>query len=131
MRDAPSNACVGTDGKCQCLTQQGAAVGRGFLEGAAPLETVAPLGLNAFTPQESEGCVGNTLRRARHGPIGTAQALANHCGHGFAWRNHCLLIWHETCVDHGNQPSIFAHRSHHASGSETLDANLCHWTPLP
>jgi hypothetical protein len=104
MVEAPINAFVGTDGKCQCLKQQVAAVGRGFIEGAAKLETVEHRGLDAFTKQEIKGFVGKKLRRERQGPIGKAQAIENHCGHGFAWRHHFLLIWHETCVDHGNQP---------------------------
>jgi hypothetical protein len=35
----------------------------GFIESAAKLETVAHLGINAFTKQEIEGFVGKKLRR--------------------------------------------------------------------
>jgi hypothetical protein len=129
--EAPLKACVGTDGKCQCLTPQVAAGGRGVIEGAAQRATVAPLGLDACTQQESKGGVGKKLRRSRQGPRGQAQAMEHHGGHGFAWRHHCLLIWHETGIEHGNQPSVFDQRRNHASVIETFDAHLCHGTPLP
>ena len=40
-----------------------AARDRGFLEGATERETVEQRGIDAFTPQEIEGCVGKNLRR--------------------------------------------------------------------
>src|SRR4029450_10750791 len=63
--------------------------------------------------------------------MGKAQAMQNHSGDSFAWRNHFLLIWHETSVNHGHQPSVLHHRSDQASMIETLDANLFHLATLP
>src|SRR4029453_2997096 len=63
--------------------------------------------------------------------MGQAQAMQNHSGDSFAWRHHFLLIWHETSVNHGHQPSVLHHRSDQASIIETLDANLFHLATLP
>src|SRR4029434_190242 len=63
--------------------------------------------------------------------MGQAQAMQNHSGDSFAWRHHFLLIWHETSVNHGHQPSVLHHRSDQASMIETLDANLFHLATLP
>src|SRR5215510_7246239 len=57
------DAFVRTDRQRQFLKQQVAAIGMGFIEGAAKLETVEHLGLNAFAKQEIEGFVGKKLRR--------------------------------------------------------------------
>ena len=101
---AQREAFLGPDRQRPCRQQQVAARGRGFIEGTAKLEAVAPLGIDACTQQQIEGVVGKTLRRERQGPLGKAQALQNHRGHGFVRRNHCWIIWHETPVNHIKQP---------------------------
>ena len=63
MIEAQLNAFLSTDRTCQFLKQQVAAIGRGFIEGAAQLETVEHLGIDAFAKQEIEGFVGKKLRR--------------------------------------------------------------------
>jgi hypothetical protein len=110
---------------------QVAAIGLDFIAGAAQLETVAHLGLDAFATQESERCVGKKLRRSREGPMGKAQAIEQHAGHGFARRHHCLIIWHEMPVNHVHQPSVLDDSSNQTSVIETLDAHLCHLATLP
>jgi len=114
MIEAQIDAFLRTDRQRQCLKQQGAALGIGCIEGATKLETVKHLGIDAFAKQESEGFVGKKLRRERSRPIGKAWAMQNHSGSSFAWRKQFLLIWHETFVNHGNQPSVLHHRSDQA-----------------
>ena len=57
-----------------------------------------------LTKQQIERCVGKKLWGQRQGPMGKAQAIENHSGHGFARRYHFLIIWHEMPVNHVHQP---------------------------
>ena len=65
MIEAPINAFLGTDRTGQFCKQQVAAIGIGFIEGAAKLETVEHFGIAAVAQQEIEGVVGKQLRRSR------------------------------------------------------------------
>ena len=131
LRTAPRKAFVGTAGKGQCVQQQGAAVGRGGIQSAAKLATVAPRGLAACTQHESAGGVGQKRRRQRQGPMGQAPPLEPQCGHGGAGRPDLLSLWPETWGKHGKQPAVLEHSSTHASVIETLDAHRFPGTALP
>ena len=63
MIEAQIDAFVRTDRQRQFLKQQVAAIGIGFIEGAAKLETVEHLGIDPVAKQEIEGFVGKKLRR--------------------------------------------------------------------
>jgi hypothetical protein len=63
--------------------------------------------------------------------MGTAHAIEDHPGWGFARPDHVLFIWHETGIDPVNQPSVVDHRNDHAHVIETLDANLFHGSTPP
>jgi hypothetical protein len=63
MVAAQIEAFLGTDCKRQFLTQQGAAIDIGLLEGTVQFEAVEPLSLEAFTQQPSEGFGGKKLGR--------------------------------------------------------------------
>jgi hypothetical protein len=131
MSEAQLKAVVSTDHPGPVLTPQVAALGIDCIEGAAQPATVPQLGLAAFVTPPSEGVVGQQLRRSREGPVGNAQAIEHHAGHGFARRHPCLSIWHKRPVKHGDQPSVLNDSSHHAYVIETLDAHLFHGTTLP
>jgi len=62
MIGAQIDTFVRTDRQRQFLKQQVAAIGIGFIEGTAKLETVEHLGIDAFAKQEIEGFVGKKLR---------------------------------------------------------------------
>src|SRR5881409_3894391 len=44
------------------------------------------------------------------GPVGKAQAVEDHTGHGFTWRDLLLFIGHKTCINHINEAYIFDKR---------------------
>jgi hypothetical protein len=50
--------------------------------------------------QQIEGFVGKKLWRQGQWPIGKPQAIEDHPGHSFAWREHLLFIGYQACVDH-------------------------------
>jgi hypothetical protein len=103
MIEARVDAFLDTDGQGELTQQQITAIGGHLLERAAELETVEQVCVDACMKQEIEGCVGKKLRRQGQWPIGKPQAIDDHPGHGFAWRQGFLCIGHEACVDHRNE----------------------------
>ena len=45
-----------------------------------------------------------------YGPVGKAQAVEDHTGHSFTWRDLLLFIGHKTCINHINEAYIFDKR---------------------
>ena len=131
MIDAPVNACVGTDGQGQCLNEEVAAIGVGFIECTAPLKAVEHLSPPAITTQQITGFMGQQLWRPGHGTMSKAQAMEDHPGHGFTGCHHCVCIGHETGVDPVHEAQVFDDSGNHPSMLQAFDANRCHAGLLP
>ena len=84
------------------MKQQVAAIGIGLIERAAELEAIEHLSPHAVMQQQIEGFAGKKLWGQRQGPIGKAEPIQNHAGHGFARREHFLWIGHQAGVNHVN-----------------------------
>src|SRR5215217_7996748 len=81
---------------------------------AAELEAIEHLGPNTVMKQLIAGLAGKKLWGQRPGPMGKAETIEHHAGHGFARREHCLLIKHKAGVHHVNYADVFDNRSEHA-----------------
>jgi hypothetical protein len=131
MMEALIDPFLSADRKCPLRPSHVTAIGLGFIERAAQLQALAQLRREALTPHQSERCVGKKLWGPRAGPLGKAHAIEHHPGHGFAWREDFLGLWHEACGDHVNQASVFANSGDHADVLKAFDAHRFPWSTLP
>jgi hypothetical protein len=119
--EARLKACLRTDGQGQVAPQQIPALAIDLIERPAALQAVAQVRVDALTKQQIEGVVSKNLGRSGQGPMGKPQAIEEHPGHGFAWREGLLLIRHQPCVDHLNAAYIFDDRHDESAMIPTFD----------
>jgi hypothetical protein len=86
MMEALGDPCLRTDRQRQLLKPHVAARGLGVIERAAQRKAIEALGLEALLKQQIERWVGKKVWSQRQRPLGQAQALEHHPGHGFARR---------------------------------------------